>query len=809
MKQILFAAAFMAALTAQAGTDPVGGNNGVAVADTSRIYDLDAVVIVAEPKDQLRLRRQPLSSTLFSRQEMLSLGARDLRELSGYVPSFTMPDYGSRYTSSVYVRGIGSRTGASPVGMYVDGMPLVSGSQYNFHLYEVDRIDILRGPQGTLYGMNAEGGLVRIYTANPMNGDRYNVRASFGTRGYNMVEASANTRLSDKFGLGVALYREQSNGFLRNLTTGERADKRGELGGRLRMVYQPTARLSLDLLADFQHTVQNGFPYGLLTSLYGPAESPSTDVQGNYRRNMLNTAFTLRYRAEGFDIQSTTSYQHLHDNMLMDIDYTPRDFNTMRQRQNQNALTEELTFSRNTEGRWQWTTGAFFSQRWTTNTAPVDFGRDYGTMISTPIAKAQYDAILNSFTQRIAAQMMERGMPEAAAMAAAAAAAPAAIEAAGGATMDPAELHVPGRFRLPQTNFGLFHQSSLKLTDRLTATLGLRYDLSYQKIDYTTDAALSITAHVFGTDATNVLSSSLAHAASDTYHQLLPKVGLTYELDDHGSNIYATFSKGYRAGGYNFQGFADVFETELRNNSGKVRGGSYDIPHSEADYENILNTIQYKPETSWNYELGTHLNLADGALQLDLSTYYIQIRNQQLSVMAGNHGYGRTMENAGKSYSCGVELALRGRALDNRLSYGLGYGYTRAVFKEYDDEVDGVTVSYKDKYVPYIPQHTLSASADYRFDLGNSVLSAIVVGANMSAQGRTYWDVSNDYAQNFYATLGAHADFHLRDMKVSLWGRNLTNTRYNSFGFRYGQTNTFFGQRAMPVQAGVDVSYTF
>jgi outer membrane receptor protein involved in Fe transport len=118
--------------------------------DSSRVYDLDAVVIVAEPKENVRLRQQPLSSSLFSQNEMLSLGVRALRELSQYVPSLTMPNYGSRYTSSFYVRGIGSRLGSSSVGMYVDGMPLLSGSQYNFHVYQTDRIDILRGPQATL-----------------------------------------------------------------------------------------------------------------------------------------------------------------------------------------------------------------------------------------------------------------------------------------------------------------------------------------------------------------------------------------------------------------------------------------------------------------------------------------------------------------------------------------------------------------------------------------------------------------------------------------------------------------------------------
>ena len=88
---------------------------------------------------------------MYTGKEMNALGVRDLRELSSYVPSFVMPNYGSRLTSSIYVRGIGSRVNSPAVGIYEDGIPLMSKSAFNSHLYQIDRIDVLRGPQGTLY----------------------------------------------------------------------------------------------------------------------------------------------------------------------------------------------------------------------------------------------------------------------------------------------------------------------------------------------------------------------------------------------------------------------------------------------------------------------------------------------------------------------------------------------------------------------------------------------------------------------------------------------------------------------------------
>ncbi len=137
--------------------------------DSARVYDLDEVVVVSQAKEFYRLRQQPISSTILTNNEINRLGVRDLRELSQYVPSFVMPNYGSRFTSSIYVRGIGSRVNSPSMGVYIDDMPLVNKTAFNTYLYETERVDVLRGPQGTLYGINTEGGMVRMYTRNPMN----------------------------------------------------------------------------------------------------------------------------------------------------------------------------------------------------------------------------------------------------------------------------------------------------------------------------------------------------------------------------------------------------------------------------------------------------------------------------------------------------------------------------------------------------------------------------------------------------------------------------------------------------------------
>ena len=105
----------------------------VNVNDTSRVIDLDEVIVIAQPKEGVLLRQQPMSSSAFGTREMQLLQTKSLGQLSDYVPSFVMPQYGSRLTSSMYIRGIGSRLNNSAVGIYYDHVPLMSKSAFNTH----------------------------------------------------------------------------------------------------------------------------------------------------------------------------------------------------------------------------------------------------------------------------------------------------------------------------------------------------------------------------------------------------------------------------------------------------------------------------------------------------------------------------------------------------------------------------------------------------------------------------------------------------------------------------------------------------
>ena len=742
--------------------------NAVERVDTAKVYDLDEVIVVSQPKESVKLRRQSLSSTVFTDNELKSLNVRDITGLSYFVPSMSIPAYGSRLTSSTYMRGIGSRSGNPAVGVYYDNIPLVNKSSFNSHFYGIDRVDVLRGPQGTLYGMNTEGGLMRVYSKNPMNYQGTDLRLSLATGLQSDVEIAHYHRPSDKFAFSTSAFYSGQKGFFDNTYLNKHADLSNEFGGKARLVWMPADGWNIDFTTDYQYVNQNGFPYGEYDSETKHFSEPQTTLLNGYKRQMVNSGLNVTYRTPSLLLASTTSHQYLYDQMVMDQDYLPEDHLQLEQRQKMNAITQELSLRSLGGGIWNHASGVFFSKQWLKTDGPVYFGEAMNNKILTNM-----------------------GMPEAMAK-----------------ILTISDNSVPGTFRTPQWNIGVYHESHINLFDRITLTLGLRYDYQKVSIEYATQSMFTLSGK--GTmmmpgqggqmiqipvDFTSKFVSRLENETNKGYSELLPKFGLTLDLGS-GSNLYAVVSKGFRAGGYNIQMFSDIFSNEQREigqGFAAMAKGDMTVEHTADDYAKVEETIKYKPETSWNYELGTHLNLFGGKLHADAAVYYMRVHDLQLSVMAGDYGYGRQMINAGRSSSCGLELSLRGTALDNRFTWAASYGYTHCQLLDYEDN-----------QVPFIPTHTFSAMTDYR-------IGKFTVGVNMAGNGPTYWDVDNEYRQKLYATLGAHVMVDFGCIKLNVWGRNLTDTKYNTMlvNSSIDGTKRSFAQQGNPLQVGADVILHF
>ena len=144
---------------------------GVLSDDKTEIIDtvisVDGVQVTAI-KQGLSLRNRSVAASVAGRRTIERQGITAVKELSRLVPNFYIPDYGSRMTSSIYVRGLGARIDQPVMGLNVDNVPYLSKDDYDFDLTDIERIEVLRGPQSTLYGRNTMGGVINVYTLSPL-----------------------------------------------------------------------------------------------------------------------------------------------------------------------------------------------------------------------------------------------------------------------------------------------------------------------------------------------------------------------------------------------------------------------------------------------------------------------------------------------------------------------------------------------------------------------------------------------------------------------------------------------------------------
>jgi len=743
--------------------------------DTTKVIDIEEVVVIASPKETGKLRELPNAVSLISQKDMQANQITTLKNVSALVPNFFMPDYGSKITSAVYIRGIGSRINTPAVGLYVDNIPYIDKSAFDFNFYDIERIDILRGPQGTLYGRNTMGGLIKVHTRSPFSYQGTDVKLSYGSKSnYRSASLTHYHRWNEHFAFSAGGYYEGSDGFFRNAYNGKKIDNMEAGGGRIRAIWLPSDNLKLDFTIGYDYSDEGGYPYYYTGALNKSKEEYKAHIgkisynrDCGYRRGLFNTGLNIEYQGNSFIMNAVTGYQNLTDRMYLDQDFLPVDIYNIEQKQRINTLSEEITFKSKKNQRWIWVTGASGFYQWLHTDAPVTFQSEGIQWLENNINKG-----MASSGMPINLKILSETMP------------------------------VPGIFDTPVLGAAIFHQSTFNhlLFENLSATVGLRLDYEKNKIDYNSSVAMNIQMYMAGKPMGKPMEQAAEFIGKldDDHVQLLPKFALKYDFNKQ-NNIYATVSRGFRSGGYNIQMFSELLQSALKQRPGAGSAVSDD---------EIKNLVTYKPEYSWNYEIGSHLSLFGGKLKTDLAAFYMDTRDQQIAKFVES-GLGRMMVNAGSSESYGAEVSLTA-SVNRNLSLNGSYGYTHSTFKKYDagKSSSDENIDYSGHYVPFVPRHTMNVGANYSFFLGgNKWAQSLTVGLNYTGAGKIYWTEKNDVSQSFYGTLNGRISLQAKALQIDFWGRNLTNKDYTTFYFESMERG--FEQRSKPLQLGVDVRYHF
>ena len=160
-------------------------------------------------------------------------------------------------------------------------------------------------------------------------------------------------------------------------------------------------------------------------------------------------------------------------------------------------------------------------------------------------------------------------------------------------------------------------------------------------------------------------------------------------------------------------------------------------------------------------------------------------------------GLGRITVNAGESESYGVEANLIAN-LNRHLQLNASYGYTHATFEKYNA---GENEDYSGNYVPFVPMHILNVGGSYAFHFKDNWAKSLTLGANLTGAGKIYWTESNHVSQDFYSSLNGYISLQTNAVVIDLWGRNLTNTDYDTFYFK--SVGEEFFSKGSPLHFGV------
>lgn len=719
----------MSALLGNASDLSHGSANHLPVSESdTAAWELPGVAVTAIK--QLSPDYADESLTILGKKTLERLDLTDVKQLSALAPNFYMPKYGSAMTSSIYVRGLGTRIDQPVVGFNIDNVPLASKDNFDFQLSDVAKIEVIRGPQNILYGRNTMGGIINVTTLSPLKYQGVRGSVMYGSRNTWRYDMGAYRKIRERIGLSLTLYGGGTDGYFRNDYNGKKVGNTRSFGARLKTVWQTKQGHTLQNSATFSHTIQNGYPYEAVTT--GSIAYNDTCF---YRRLCFIDGLTAKGNVGNVNLSAITSFQYLNDNLTLDQDFLPKDYFTLTQKRHEWSLTADIVASsrKSIGGIYNWLAGIFGFGRRVNMHAPVTF-YDYGL---SQLIENNANAMNPYYPIR----------------------------------WDERNLLLDSEFIMPSRGISLYHESAVKLLD-WTLSFGLRWDLEQTRIRYRSHTGTSYTIYDATGDRPVPWRPGIKIDIDDkgnlsrTYNQLLPKLSVSYKLPDTRGNVYGSITKGYKSGGFNTQMFSDVLQQRLMGQLGL------------SENYNVDEIITYRPEKIWNYEAGVHLSFLNGRLNSDVSVFWIECTDQQLTMFPDGSITGRVMANAGRSRSRGVEVSVEGQPGSG---FGLraSYGFTDARFTRFTDGRN----DYSGKHVPYAPMHTLWAGGTWEKSFPGRFVENFSVQANVRGIGPVWWNEANSIRQNFYALLDASVSATHGPITLEVRATNITSTNYSTFYF--------------------------
>ncbi len=624
--------------------------------------DIDEVLVTARRRSET-FKDVPMSVNVFTAETIQSAGIEKPVDFISRVPNMTLVETQNAGSAFVVVRGISQARNSEPsVAVLVDGVLETNPAEFNQDLFDIQQIEVLKGPQGAVYGRNAIGGAIIIHTADP--GDEFAGKLKLGYGNGNAIRAQAGISgpLGDTFKYRASLSYYDTDGYLPSTFLGGKADPVSDLSGRVRLSFEPNDTFSGDVRLSFDNLDTRGFYFVIprddesnpFSSFTTPPDANNVkspiqvDQTGIDNRDLFTGALRLNFNMGGGTLTSVSAYDSTKEIITGDAyDFRPaattvnqilygHDIN-QSQFLDVSSYSEELRFTSSDEGRLRWILGAYYvhTDRFISTGNMVDDGTGVYPVYREPRLTG------NNPSMTFLADSQNNDA------------------------------------------WAVFGDATFEITGKTELDVAVRYDEDKREnTTETPDAFLPLGS-----------TSFQGEVRSHTWSETQPKFTLRYKpIDD--ITLYGGWSRGFRSGGFNQSGVGVV-----------------------ADQNNIAGVNDlFEAEVADTWEVGFKGQFLDRRLNTSLSLYSTKSTNGYFFVFLVANST-QNLGNLDADYK-GAEFEISGKVTDNLELFG-SVGYT-------DGKITGMEdPSVIGNKPPLAPDKTWNLGAQWRQPLANNLALAL------------------------------------------------------------------------------------
>src|SRR3984893_17897588 len=597
--------------------------------DSAANAQLEEVVVTARKRSE-NLQNVPASILALSQAAIESLNAKSLQDLNGATPNANIGLNGV-----ITIRGISSNARNSGfeagAAVYIDGVYQGRPLGNDLNLVDVNQVEVLRGPQGTLFGKNTTAGAICVTTVEPGDSVQGRTELQLGSR--NDLEVSsyiAGPLVDNLLGFKLSAYRRKQAGYQHNLFNGDRYGNLDSEGGRFEFRLTPgnwDIALRGDVAGNDSQPDAAKVVYG-----FAAASAPGFDVTNMNIGSRLQvhgggvSLTAIDNLPGGYTLTSISAWRKLHTDQISDDDFSVLDGVHHRYDDRARQISEEIRFASPVSDRFTYLGGLYYFGQTLNSSHPVTLGSDF------PV-----QGILNDIVQT------------------------------------------------QTTSIAGFGDAAYHFTDRLTLAVGLRYTWEHKKLDFVQTPVLALGYPAF---------DMLDHFTETDF---APVASLSYQFSPAVTG-YGKIARGFKSGGWN----PDITTTA---------------------------NITFGPENVTNYEAGLRTRLFDDRLGVNVTVYYMDYKNLQVSEFLGTL-VGYVIKNAAAAKIKGTELELIAKPL-SWFSVSSGAAYNDATYSQFNS---GTGVSYAGEQLQNAPKFSGYLSGDARFPAGSP--GSVVVHSDYRYQTR-------------------------------------------------------------------------